>query len=330
MRPHNFTYKTALIVIVGLSAAIGLIAWQGFTAVGQAVWQVGWGLLAIVLWRFLMIFGDALAWRHLLKPAAVLPVTVLFAFRSIRDSANILLPVAQVGGDVLGARLLVLRGVATDPAGASVLVGKTLETAAQFLFTVAGLLLLVAIQPSDAIISNVALGLLIMVPALAGLVAVQWFGPFALVGRLLERRFAGAKARLIGLQADALALYRDWRRTGSAFLLHAATALAGAGEVWLVLWFMGTPVTVAEAIVIESIGQAVRSAAFAVPGSLGVQEAGYMIVGALFGLPPEKGLALSLIKRLRQLIIGVPALIGWQWIEGRHLVRMTAAVKAEP
>ena len=48
------------------------------------------------------------------------------------------------------------------------------------------------------------------------------------------------------------------------------------------------------------------------PGALGVQEAGYALLMPLFGLPAEMGLAVSLLKRARDIVIGVPVLLAWQ------------------
>lgn len=45
-----------------------------------------------------------------------------------------------------------------------------------------------------------------------------------------------------------------------------------------------------------------------------------MAVGILFGLGPEVGLAVSLIKRIREVGLGVPALVAWQALEGRRLI----------
>ena len=72
---------------------------------------------------------------------------------------------------------------------------------------------------------------------------------------------------------------------------------------------------------LESLIQAVRSAAFFMPGALGVQEGGLILLGAVVGLGPEVALALSLIKRIRELAVGLPALLAWQMIEGHRLVR---------
>ena len=72
---------------------------------------------------------------------------------------------------------------------------------------------------------------------------------------------------------------------------------------------------------LESLGQAARSAGFMVPGGLGIQEGGFLLIGSHIGLTPELALSLSLIKRGRELIIGIPGLIAWQIAEGRGLWR---------
>ncbi|MCI2008024.1 MAG: hypothetical protein LKJ54_04705, partial [Acetobacter peroxydans] len=79
--------------------------------------------------------------------------------------------------------------------------------------------------------------------------------------------------------------------------------------------FMGHGCTVAQAFVIEGVGQAAKSAGFAVPGGLGVSEGGYIVVGSLFGIAPPVAIALSLIKRLREITWGLPSLVLWQWLE---------------
>jgi len=103
-----------------------------------------------------------------------------------------------------------------------------------------------------------------------------------------------------------------------SFLLHFADWFVGTAEVWIVLSFMGYPVTIVEVVIIESLLHAVRGAAFAVPGALGAQEGGLIVLCAIFGVPPEAALALSLVKRIPDIIIGVPGLIAWQAMEGWH------------
>jgi len=109
---------------------------------------------------------------------------------------------------------------------------------------------------------------------------------------------------------------------------HLLGWVLGTLEVWVALVFMGIPVGLREAFILESLGQAARSAGFAVPSGVGVQEAGYLVTGAMLGLAPETALALSLAKRLREVGMGLPALLAWQWLEGRRLWRHRSASAA--
>ena len=61
-----------------------------------------------------------------------------------------------------------------------------------------------------------------------------------------------------------------------------------------------------------------RSAAFTVPGAIGVQEAGFVALGLVLGLDPSTALALGLIRRARDLALGLPALAVWSAIEARR------------
>jgi uncharacterized membrane protein YbhN (UPF0104 family) len=84
-------------------------------------------------------------------------------------------------------------------------------------------------------------------------------------------------------------------------------------ETWVAMRALGIEAGLAEALVIESLGQAVRSAGFFIPGALGVQEGGYVLICALFGILPDKAIALVLVRRLRDIILGVPGVISWRW-----------------
>jgi hypothetical protein len=79
---------------------------------------------------------------------------------------------------------------------------------------------------------------------------------------------------------------------------------------------------------IERLVCAARSVAFAVPNALGVQEAAYALLTPLVGVGKEIGLAVSLLKRARDIAIGVPIVLIWQALEGRRVLasRDTGAV----
>ena len=313
----------AIGVLVGLLLATILIGYFGFSSVLAAFLSAGWGMIVLGFYRFAAIFLGGIGWRVLLRGFWRGNIRTFFYACWIRESVNALLPVAQIGGDVAGARVIALRGAGAARGGASAVVAKTVDVFSQFVFSLAGVALLLQLRSDSTVAWSVALGLAIFAPLLLGFVAAQRMGMFSLVERFLlrlERKFAWVEVgNLKGLHETILAIYRDRQALLVSFLCYLADWLTGVGEVWLALYFMGVEIGFAEAFVIESLAQAVRSAGFAIPASLGVQEGGYLVFGTLVGLGPEVALALSLVRRVRQLIIGVPGLLFWQLAEGRRL-----------
>ena len=168
--------------------------------------------------------------------------------------------------------------------------------------------------------------------AAAALVAIA-FVVFQRRGFDLFDRFARALGRGWADRTAASAasvhveLGRIHRRSSglwTGFLLHLACWVAGALEVWVALLLAGRPLDFAVVLLIESLLYAIRTVAFAIPNAVGVQEGAYILLGGAFGLTPEMALALSLLKRARDLAIGLPALGLWQALEGGRLLRRLA------
>jgi putative membrane protein len=97
-----------------------------------------------------------------------------------------------------------------------------------------------------------------------------------------------------------------------------AGLVAGASEVWFALMLLGQPVTFSQALSIEALAHTARQMAFFVPAGLGVQEAALLMLGGVLGVSPQVSLSLALVKRARELLFGVPALLSWQWVEWRR------------
>src|SRR5437667_11443840 len=100
-----------------------------------------------------------------------------------------------------------------------------------------------------------------------------------------------------------------------------ASRIASSVEIFVALPVLGARPTFLNALVLQRLALTVNSAAFPVPGQLGVQESGYLVVGNLLGIPGETAFAISLLARFRDLIVGIPGLILWQLIEGRRFLR---------
>src|SRR5204862_6612119 len=104
--------------------------------------------------------------------------------------------------------------------------------------------------------------------------------------------------------------------------------ILGSGQIWIALHALGLHATIANSVILQSMVLTIRSAMFPVPGALGVQEGGYVLVGNLLGIPGDAAFALALIARVRELILGIPGLIAWQVIEARRLLRARLAANA--
>lgn len=323
-----------LSMVLGVTALTGLLAYYGFASIGLAVLAAGWGLIVVILFHGVQMVFSSLAWRALIPPGEPRSFSLFFWLRWIREAVNALLPVAQIGGEVIAARLMAFRGIRIGTAAASVTVDLTMEMVTQILFTLAGLGLLV-MAPHDAAVTGwVVGGLVTAVLAAAGFIIAQRLGLLKLVEALLEKMSEKwgwmMLGSVTGLHDAIQRMYGDHRALLAACLHHGISWALGAIEVCLALYYLGHPVGLREGLIIESLGQALKAAGFAVPGALAIQEGGYIIVCGLFGIGPETAIALSLVKRLREVVLGVPGLLAWQWVEGRRVIaRMGAEPAAE-
>jgi putative membrane protein len=240
----------------------------------------------------------------------------------VRDAATTCLPFSPVGGYVIGARAITLQGIAWPIAAAGTVVDVTAEIAAQLVFALFGVAVVLLVRPGVGFVGPLAAG------ALAALTLIMlgvWqrrrVGTVlrALGTRLLGDWFKGPGGGDIDkLQAELGRMY-DPRRLAAAAMVHLSGWFATGLVTWLSLWLLGARVDVLHVLALEALLDALIAAAFLVPGAAGVQEAGYVGIGALFGVPPDLALGVSLLRRGKDLVWGVPILLAWQWREIRRL-----------
>lgn len=320
---------TTLALIAGLCTVVGLFLSSGLEDVAAAVVSAGWGALVVVIARAAAVAWAGLGWFVIFPKDGRPSLLDCVILRYVREGINTLLPVAQVGGDFVGARLLTRRGVMGGLAGASMFVDLMTQALTQFLFTVAGVILLAWLAGDGPIVRTVAGGLLVAAPALGAFYLIQRRSGHKLIQALVNRFAAAREWRALGaidvLYDNLRRLYGQPGRIAGGIGIHLVGWLIGTLEVYVALHFMGYKVSFLEAIAIESLAQAVRGAAFAVPGALGAQEGGLIALGAVFGIPAEAALALSLVKRLADLLVGIPGLVAWHALEGKDAASAEAA-----
>jgi putative membrane protein len=297
---------------------IGVLASQRLPAVFAILALAGWGILLVALFHLLPLALDAAAIRVLFQATAARgSMRNALRARWAGESVNSFMPAGQIGGPVLMVRDLAQRGMPMHDAVAAITVSTTFQTLAQILFALSAVALLGA-RASQMSLHAIRAPLLmtsgVLAFCLAGFYLVQRRGLFRGLTRTTARLFRKRDWSELMSQAEAIDLavqemHRRRGRVAASFALSLIGWLVGTGEVYLILQLLRSPVGWVDALVLESLGQAIRGAAFAIPGALGVQEGGYLLLAPLAGLSSESALALSLAKRARELLLGVPGLL---------------------
>ena len=314
-----------LAILIGLGVVALLVAWQGADRVAGHFGSADWAIFLVVLFALPELCLSGASWRCLFPREERPSVRNVLAAMWFGSSVNLLLPVATIGGEVVKARVLLQRGLRAALAVASVFVDKAVQAISILAWTLVGLAFLLLREPPGDLVFTVVLGAALLLLGIAGFIALQQARPF---GFMIRRALAlGRSERWQSLVDDASGLDESiralYRRRGGLALASAIRLIARivlAGEVWLAAWLMGIPVGFAEAVILKSLGMALRSAAFVVPGGIGLQEGAYVALGLIIGLPPDATLSLSLAGRLRELVFAVPGLFLWQLSEGRVML----------
>jgi len=328
----GFSLGTAAIFGIALFFAVGEL---GFTRIGNEVASVGLGLPSIMLVHVGQLAFCSFAWSSLFNGMREPKFSRLLALRWIRESIDGLLPVAHVGGEIVASRLLTINAIPLPVAGASIIADVTIETLTQAVFTLVGLALIFVLANPGDIAHWAVLGFAIAL-LLAGIVVFvqRWGGIRMFEKMLLAIADRLGWNRLEGVAGLDVALSQVYQTRGKLFLSalhHLAAWSLGAGEVMIAAWALGYHLNLGQSLVIESLAQAIRSAAFFVPGAVGIQEGGVVVLAGLFGVPPDAALSISLTKRVRELALGLPGLAAWQWQElrlrqNRRMVEMDIKV----
>lgn len=311
------SHARALAGLVGL-AVVGWLVWEtGPRALWAQFQTVGWRLPLLLLPNALGQLLDSVGWRWAF-PGRVPSFRRLVAARLAGEAVNATTPTATLGGEPLKAWLASRNGPPFEEAFASVVVAKTAVVVAHLGFVALAVALAVWRLPRAApLVSSVAALAAAGVAAVGGFLWTQQRGLFSASTRALAWLGLGGSVagRAARVDAQLAAFYRERRgRFLLSVLFHALGWGAGSLEVWVALRLLGTPVDAATAVVIEGFATAIRSAGFLVPASLGVQEGGLIGIFHAFGLGADLGLAVALLRRLREAVwalAGYALLAAW-------------------
>ncbi|MGE0259164.1 MAG: lysylphosphatidylglycerol synthase domain-containing protein [Alphaproteobacteria bacterium] len=305
-------------LVLGIAVLGWLVAHADLGTLIGVFPHIGWGFIAILAVRVATVLMNTAGWRFLIPSADRPPFAVLATFRWICEAINAILPVGQIGGDVVRARLLQQRSSAPARGAASVAVDFCITLVAEALFTVLGFVLLAWRSAEAGWWPVAASAALLPVLGLFGWELLVHRRLLAALQRGLLRLGRRRLAESVQSLSAALTLVAG-SRTGLALALalHTLTFFTHAFETWLTLYLMGAPTGFAGAVMLESLSFAARSAAFLIPSGWGAQEAALVALAAAAGLSPDDALALGLVKRAREFAVGLPGLAAWAIAERR-------------
>ncbi len=309
--------------LLGLAVAGALLVAVLVTAdldeAARLVATIGWGALAVLALSALVPVIDTITWALALESGGWTARRSLHLFnaRLIGEAFNAVLPAAGFGGEPVKAVLLARRlGVGYHQGSASIVLARVVNMLALIPFLIVGVALISTLPSLPTGFAWLAAGGVVWF-ALATLIlfAITRF-PLSsgFAAWLAGHRFGRGAGRLIGHLGEVELRFRGFYAEHRARFLAAVGLsivqwIIGALEVWLILALLGRPVSLPEAWLIESVAQVVRAAGFLIPSGLGAQEGALLLVVRLLTGPDGAGLALAVVRRLRELVWIVAGLV---------------------
>jgi uncharacterized protein (TIRG00374 family) len=304
------TRLTLVLLLLGVGVLCGLMIHIGPVVLAAALGSLGVNLLWILLPSAAVYLLDTLGWRYTLgRHADKIRYDRLFMTRMAGEAVNYTTPGLYLGGEPMKAYLLSRHHVPLVDGMASVVTAKTTMTFAEVVFVMIGVGLSATLlnRSTDLLLPSL-LGLGLLGFGVGLFLVVQRMGLFIGLLRVLERlgvKVAWLKARehkLLALDDAIRGFYsRDRRGFLLAFLSFFAGWLVGAVEVYLILYFLGTPVDWLTAIAIEALAVFAKGGTAFIPGSIGGQEAGTVLVFVAFGLTSATGVTFAIVRRIREI-----------------------------
>ena len=236
-----------------------------------------------MLYHFVPVTVEMVGWWSLFDPPERPNLLWMFLARWVGESVNNTLPVAQVGGDVVRARLAMRAGASASQSGAATIIDYTFGLLTLLVVGLVALEMLVTRRGFSGWIGWLFLGVFVLGLLLIGFLIAQATGKmFGKVREIVKKILRKISRRALhALPGGAhhfdewlMSLYRDhWGRLAADALCRSASWIVGSVEILLALMLLDASTTsLQDAFILHAISMLVRSVAFFLPGGLGAQE----------------------------------------------------------
>lgn len=318
-------YLKALYLIVGL-VLLGFVAAQiDVPMTISMVSRVGWGMLAIMGIYLVAFVVDSLSWQIALPDV---PLDSEWAYRMwkvrmVGEAFNSLLPAGGMGGEPIKAVLMNKHyGVGYTDVTTSLLLTKTINMISLVLFLAGGFSLMAgsALPSSYKTISATGLGVFAL--SIVLFFIIQRMRIASHTGQWLSKTRVGRKVGTIlhhiHAMDDRLVEFYTRRRGRflAATLLGLLNWMLGILEIYYAALFLGHPITMTDAWIVEAALQLVRTGAFFIPAGIGAQEGLLVLIFTAMTGVPTLGAAVAIVRRLREIVW-----IGWGLLLGSRFPR---------
>jgi putative membrane protein len=290
--------------------------------------EAGFILLLVCPFSIPDQFFGAESWRVLYPPKDRPPRLKILLASWMGSAINTLLPVATIGGEIVKARVIVIWKYPATEAAATITADKTIQAIAVLIWGIIGTsFLIIKVGPSD-VVTGILIGSGLLTIGIFGFIIVQLKGGLTKIANKIslltrQNQHENFVNSTIEFQNIIQSIYADPNRLIKAIIFRLLQRVILIGEVLLASYIFDLPIGITEAIILKGIIGSIRGLSFAVPAGLGIQEGGYIAIGALIGYPPDLMIAISLATRLREVLPNIPFLFLWQSIEGQEYSRRT-------
>ena len=308
-----------ILLAIGL-IVLSLLVWHiGPANIYQAATQLGpTALLAILIPSLIMYVIEAYGWKLVLGPSAqAVPFWRLLTIRTAGEVVNMTTPTAYMGGEPLKAYLLKQYNVPMAEGAASVVIAKTTLTIAEVFYILVGIavgfLILGAGSSAGQTITAAVVSVAVLVCSIAGFVFIQQRGLFASMLSIVKK--LGVRIQVLEAQEKHLrsidqTILNFYRHHRGAFSLSTGVCffgwLAESLEVFVILYLLGESANLWSVISIGALAALIKGGTFFIPGSLGAQDAGNLLLLQAFGYSDVTGITFALLRRFRELVwIGI-------------------------
>jgi len=312
------------LLLAGVAIFVALVRRIGAAQLADDLRGFGWAIVGVVALELVIDACNTVAWRLTLPPTAPIGFGLLYWVRQAGVAINQITPTATVGGEV--AKTVLLRPyLRTATTAASLVAARMSYALGQTVLVLLGLsAVLTRTRDTPDLGIAIVVAVMATVGGVLGFVALQRRGFFATATRAIGR-FGVASAIIDRLHAGGAALDEQlatfYRERPGAFAAsvgwHVAGQLVSLLQLWFILTALGSPTPLATCLAIEAFALVLDSATFLVPGRVGVQEAGRVLVFTTFGLSATTGLAVAVIVRLNQLTVTAIGLVAYATLTAR-------------